>query len=104
MGVISVKTPLILDHSLVHCSWRFLLPQKIKIESTWDILCTRGTICCPSEPEMIIHTLLSLIVFDELDAFITIGECVDVIHNTSQLSDCVATIFVVVINVVVQPN
>jgi hypothetical protein len=56
MDVISVKIPLILDHYLAHGSWYFSLSQNIKMESTWDISWTRGTICCPSEPEIIMNT------------------------------------------------
>jgi hypothetical protein len=37
----------------------FLLSQKIKMESTWDISCTCGMICCPSEPEISIHAFSS---------------------------------------------
>ena len=62
IGAISVNTPLILGHSLAHSSCRWRLPQNTKIESTWDMLWIKGTINCPSAPEMIIHTFSWLLL------------------------------------------
>jgi hypothetical protein len=43
-------------------------------------------------------------VSKEIDALISIIECMDGVDNASQLADCVATVFALNIDVVVQPN
>ena len=97
IGVISVKTPLIFDQSLAHCSWYVLITTEDEdgvhlghVVHPRDNLLTKGT--------RDDHTSFFLLhILQELDTLFTIGEGIDGVYSTAKLSNGIATVAAVVV-------